>query len=480
MSEEIAIAGCLTVLVMVILALPILLRRGAAAPRAAYDLAVYQDQLAEVDRDLERRLISPGQAAAARAEIGRRMLAAGTELRPSPAPPRRLSMLGLAAVVLLPVAAVPFYARIGSPGIADRPFAGRILATDTGPAAPADGAAPAPHADMGDAVSRLAARLKQNPDDGAGWLLLARSYIATGRMQEGADAFRHVYDLSNHSPAVAADYGEALVAVADGTVTADAKQLFQSALKDPEGSLRARYYLALATRQAGDEKGALQSWVDLEHDVRADAPWLPALQERITETAAKLGIDPATLKTTAGAARPAIVAAAPSTDSAPADAAAAPSGEPTPDQQTMINAMVAQLSERLKQQPNDPDGWVRLGRSYMVMDKPVQARDAYAQAARLKPEDQDIKTAYAEAMIVAAATAGAPPPEPAVAVMRDLLKADGQNPEALWYVGDAEAAAGHKDVALDLWRKLLAQLPADAPFRATVETRIAAVQGGTQ
>ncbi|HUN45848.1 MAG TPA: hypothetical protein VMU85_04985 [Stellaceae bacterium] len=60
--------------------------------------------------------------------------------------------------------------------------------------------------------------------------------------------------------------------------------------------------------------------------------------------------------------------------------------------------------------------------------------------------------------------------------MRDLLKSDAQNAEALWYVGDAEAAAGHRDTALDLWRRLLTQLPPDAPFRPTVESRIAALQ----
>ncbi len=477
MMEEMAIAGVLTALVMAILALPMLRRRESAAPRAAYDLAVYQDQLAEVDRDGERGLISPAQAAAARAEIGRRMLAAGAELRPQPAAPRRYTRFGLAAVALLPVAAVPFYVEIGAPGAADRPFGAQVLNADAGTTAA--GAPAAPH-DMGDAVSKLAERLKQKPDDGAGWQLLARSYIAMGRMQDGVDAFRHVYDLSNQSPEVAADYGEALVAAADGTVNADAKQLFQAALKDPEGSLRARYYLALATLQAGDAKAALQSWVDLEHDLRADATWQPALRERITETAAKLGVDPATLKTSAGLARPVVAAEPPApaaSEPSPAAEATAPSGEITPEQQAMINSMVTQLAERLKQQPNDPDGWARLGRSYMVLEKPDQARDAYAQAAKLKPEDQNIKTAYAEAMIVAAATAGAPPPEPAVAVMRDLLKTDGQNAEALWYVGDAEAAAGHKDAALDLWRKLLAQLPADAPFRSTLETRIAALQG---
>ena len=471
MAEELMLAALLTAAVLAALALPLLRQRQRAAPRASYDLAVYRDQLAELDRDLERGMISPGQVAAARAEIGRRMLAAGARLESAAASPRRGARLAIVAIALLPVAAVPLYARIGSPGAADQPLGGRRLAENAATSA----APPAPH-DMGDAVAKLAERLKQQPDDIAGWQLLARSYLATGRIAESADAFRHVYDLSGQSPAIAADYGEALVAAADGTVTPEAKRLFQAALADPDGSLRARFYLALGKQQAGDGKGALQDWVDLEHDLRADAPWLPTLRERIADAATGLGLDPTTLRTSAGLARPAIEAVAPS--AAPPTEPAEPAGEVTADQQAMIKSMVAQLAERLKQNPDDADGWARLGRSYMVLDQPTKARDAYAEAARRKPDDQAIRTAYAEAAIVAADTAGAAPPEEAVAVMRDLLKSDAQNAEALWYVGDAEAAAGHRDTALELWRRLLTQLPPDAPFRPTVESRIAALQNG--
>ena len=63
----------------------------------------------------------------------------------------------------------------------------------------------------------------------------------------------------------------------------------------------------------------------------------------------------------------------------------------------MILAMVGNLAARLEQQPDDVDGWARLGRSYMVLDEPQKARDAYAHAVKLKPDDAALQQAYAEA-----------------------------------------------------------------------------------
>jgi cytochrome c-type biogenesis protein CcmH len=181
--------------------------------------------------------------------------------------------------------------------------------------------------------------------------------------------------------------------------------------------------LAFAKLQDGDPKGALQDWVDLEADSPADADWLPMLRQRITETAGQLGLDPATLKTSAGAARPdpatrpPQVAAAPQVVAPAAAPAAAQSSTPDParvreaqqalanapaeDRQAMINSMVERLAARLEQQPNDIDGWTRLGRSYMVLNEPAKARDAYAHAIKLRPDDPQLKAAYAEAVAAA-------------------------------------------------------------------------------
>jgi cytochrome c-type biogenesis protein CcmH len=274
-------------------------------------------------------------------------------------------------------------------------------------------------------------------------------------------------------------------------VTPAAQEAFKEALADPESAPRSRYYLALAKLQAGDPKAALQDWVDLEADAPADAEWLPLLRRRIAEAAKAAGVDPATLKTSAGVPRkppPAETSPAVATPPAATPPAAGAMPSPaqveetarntenmTPDQrQAMVTTMVERLAARLQQQPDDVEGWIRLGRSYMVLNQPDKARDAYAHAAKLKPDDVALKQQYAEA-IIEAANDDQPPAE-AVALMRDVLAAEPQNAEALWYVGMAEAAAGHAQTAHDLWSKLLAELPADAPGRKEVEERLAALK----
>jgi cytochrome c-type biogenesis protein CcmH len=350
-----------------------------------------------------------------------------------------------------------------------------------------------PHADIANAVQKLTAHLQAHPDDLEGWVLLARSEIDLNRYQEAVDAYRHAADLSNQKPEIVGDWAEAQVLAAGGAVTAEAKQGFQTALADPESAPRSRYYLALAKLQAGDAKAALQDWVDLEANSPTDADWLPLLRRRIAETAKAAGIDPATLKTSSGVPRkpppaeaanlPAPVAAPPTTTQGEAnmpssaqvaETAKATAGASPQERQAMINAMVERLAARLQQQPDDIDGWTRLGRSYMVLNQPDKAVDAYAHAAKLKPDDTALKQQYAEAIIEA--STGDEPPAQATALFRDVLNAEPQNAEALWYVGLAEAAAGHAGTARDLLTKLLAQLPADAPARKEVEQRLAALK----
>jgi cytochrome c-type biogenesis protein CcmH len=142
----------------------------------------------------------------------------------------------------------------------------------------------------------------------------------------------------------------------------------------------------------------------------------------------------------------------------------------------MINAMVERLAARLEQQPDDVEGWTRLGRSYTVLNQPAKARDAYARAVKLRPDDIGLKQGYAEAIISAAGDDATAPPAEATALFRDILKAEPKNQMALWYVGIAEADAGRKDTARDLLSKLLAELPANAPGRQEVEQRLAALK----
>ena len=384
----------LTSLALAILLVPLLLRRRADASREAYNLAVYRDQLAEVERDLGRGLLSPEQAEMARAEIGRRILAlqpgaagphpnppplAGEGARPAGGPASGFAAATV-AVLLLPFAAWLVYARLGSPALPDQPFAERAAAAK----AVASGVQ---HLDLGKAVAKIGDHLKEHPEDLTGWLLLARTEIALAHYGDAAEAYRHAADLSGHRADIVGDWGETQVLAANGTVTPTAREAFQAALADKESAPRSRYYLALAQSQQGDTKAALQGWVDLAADSPADAEWLPLVRQRIAEAATTLGVDPATLKTSAGMPSQAAVAA-----TAQATADASPE-----ERHAMILTMVGNLAARLEQQPDDVEGWARLGRSYMVLKEPQKARDAYGRALKLKPDDATLRQAYAEA-----------------------------------------------------------------------------------
>ena len=387
MSIGLAVAIlAMTSLALAMLLLPLLWRRQRFASRDAYNLAVYRDQLAEVERDLERGVLGAEQAATARAEIGRRILALTRDEGETGDGSNALVAATL-AILLLPPAAGLLYWRLGSPAVPDQPFAARAVGkTPTADAGPID---------MNEAVARLAAHLKTHPDDLAGWLLLARSELGLGRYPEAAEAYRHAADLSGHRADIVADWGEAQVMAAGGNVTASARAAFETAATDPENAPRARYYLALAQMQQGDVRGALQDWRELAASAPAEAELLPLVRQRIGEAEAALTPGSATAPASGD---PAVAAAA--------KAAAAASPE---ERRAMIDAMVERLAARLATQPDDPDGWSRLGRSYMVLSRPDKAREAYARAVKLRPDDPALQQALAEA-VSAANSAGAAQP----------------------------------------------------------------------
>jgi cytochrome c-type biogenesis protein CcmH len=277
----------MTLLAMGLLLGPLVLHRRSAASRDSYNLAVYRDQLAELERDVARGVLDPGDAEVARAEIGRRILALSpAETRADTS--RSTTTLAAAAVILVPIAAWSLYWNLGSPRLPDEPH-GAVAAR--------------PRPNIAAAVKQLETHLADHPDDLKGWLLLARTDRDLGHYADAAEAYRHAAELSGRNPEIVGDWGEAQMLAAGGTVTPEAAAAFKTARADPASAPRSRFYLALADFQAGDTKKALQEWVDLEADSPADASWLPVLRKHIAEAAEKLGVDPASLKTSAGAPR---------------------------------------------------------------------------------------------------------------------------------------------------------------------------------
>jgi cytochrome c-type biogenesis protein CcmH len=417
---------------------PLLRGNRPVASRGSFDQAVYRDQLQELDRDLARGLITPADADAARLEIQRRLLAADKV----PAPPSRLSrspILALIVFVVIAGGAVGSYLWLGAPGLPDEPFSARK----------ADVAHGGNPASLQQATAALAAKLKQNPSDAAGWLLYGRSLAMLNQWDKAKDAYRHAIDLGQTDPDVVADHAEVLVLQAGGTVTPAAEVAFRQVLKaDPRNGL-ARYYLAVATLQAGEPRQAIEGFQSVLAEMPADSPMRPQLGQKVAEAAHAAGIPVPELEKGA----PPAPAPGPGAD-ALADARNM-SGE---QRQAMVRDMVAKLAAKQDADPGNFEGWLRLGRAYAVLHQPDKAADAYDKAAKLRPDDVSIPLQEVRALLSDQAPADKLPPR-VIGLLKHIEATAPDEPLVLWYLGMAAAQDRRIDEARGYWSKLLTKMP---------------------
>lgn len=367
-----------------------LVRTGRPAPaRAAFDRAVYRAQLAELERDVERGVIERPEGAATRIEIERRLLASDARKGGAPPAPAVSPALTVVLALAIPAVASLVYLSRGSPGVPDHSFE----TAKTEPAAAGNANVPG-HADFAAAVVRLQQQLQEHPEDAEKWLLLARSHAEIGNWQKSADAYRRVIDLKAGNAEVFAGYGEMLAMLAQGIITPAARTAFETALKQDSTEVVSRYYLALGDAQAGNVQQAIDRWQKLAADLPADSNMRDEVKRRIGEAAQAGGMMAPPFPPPAQAVSPpesgapsagAASAAAPAPPGPSAQDVEAAQSMSAEDRQAMIRSMVARLAERLKSEPNDLDGWLRLGRAYGVLGQRDDAIDAYEHADRLLP-----------------------------------------------------------------------------------------------
>ena len=131
---------------------------------------------------------------------------------------------------------------------------------------------------------------------------------------------------------------------------------------------------------------------------------------------------------------------------------------PEAAQKEMIAGMVAKLAARLQTEPNDADGWMRLGRAYIVQGERDKAASAYEKAAALRPSDVALRLQAAEALLSGLKPDDTLPPA-ALTLLRQVEFVAPDQPEVLWYLGIAAARDSHPADAKRYWDKLLAILP---------------------
>ncbi len=233
-------------------------------------IAVYQDQLEELDRDVEKGILPATEAASARIEISRRLLAAADNEADEPGIIRagRGKILLTAIAGVLPLCVLATYLAMGSPGLPGQPYAERLEQ-------------PLDQLPVEGLVARLEEQLKQEPDDATGWRLIAPIYMQLGRYSDAINAFGTVMQLEGRDADALAGLGEALTLSGDGMVPPPARQAFEAALGEDPAHPRARFYLALAKAQRGDIADALADWKVLLAEAPEGAPWVAAVEAQV-------------------------------------------------------------------------------------------------------------------------------------------------------------------------------------------------------
>jgi len=445
--------------------LPLLRGVPMVAERGIYDRVVYRDQLKELDRDLARGVLNADEATSARLEIQRRLLAADTSSHGHKIGSQPSPLLTAVVSVLMLSGAAALYWHFGAPSLPDAPFADRsaqqaVPVTDS------------QHLDMRQAAVQLEQKLAAEPSNAEGWVLLARTVSMLGDWKKAGEAYRHAIALGQNQPDVLAGYGEMQVLAADGIVPPGAHDAFTEAVAaDPKNDV-ARYYLALADHQAGEEKRAIERWLALAADIPADSSMREAIARGVADAAKAGGLPvPALPK---GAPPQAQADAAP--QAGPSDQQAAAAAQmPDGERKKMIQGMVSQLAARLQTEPNDLDGWLRLGRSYAVLGEQDKAANAFEHAATLKPDDPGIRLQEFQALI-ANLQPSDPLPARAVGLLREIALAAPNQPEVLWYLGVEAARMGNTAEARKNWTKLLSILPADSEDSKLVKTALDALK----
>ena len=362
------ISALLTVVVAVILLSPLLRASTRASLYDEGEAAVYRDQLRELERDKASGLISADDADYARAEIGRRLLAiagrattgegaaepASEASAARPVARRRYTLSQAFILRCLPVIGLAGYLEIGSPGTPDAPLAARIEN---------------PGDDVGLLVAKVERHLATNPEDGNGWNVLAPVYFRIGRLDDAGLAYRNAIRILGPDAERMNGLGETLVLRNDGIVTDDAQMAFQAALKLEPNSPRADFYLALALEQSGRRAEALAAFQAIATASPPTAPWMPLVNQHIAANSAGMP-----LASAPAASAQSTAPAAPGNPSADdiANAQAMSEG----DRSEMIRGMVASLDARLKEDPNNFEGWMRLVRSYAMLKDKERAQAA--------------------------------------------------------------------------------------------------------
>jgi cytochrome c-type biogenesis protein CcmH len=366
------LVACLVAVVTLAITRPLLRAAPQAAEdpdavTAAADIAVYKDQLKEVAADEASGTLASSEAEIARSEIARRLLRTAATKNSVEVRSRsgRASFATYASVltsIALPIVSLALYVNYGAPGLPGDPLSAR-LAQSSGSENP------------NDLVAKVEERLREHPDDGRGWSVVAPVYYAMGRYADAANAYANAMRLAGETPDRLQGFANARIRVENGVIPEDARKALERLLVVSPDKKEPRIWLALAKEQDGKLTEAAADYRKLIDEAPTDAPWRKMLEARLASLTPDAGGKPASTETPQKSTDEAPSAPQPSAPDTSAVMAM------TPEQrQAFITQMVDGLATRLKENGSDTAGWLKLIRAYQVLGRHDDAVKALGDA----------------------------------------------------------------------------------------------------
>jgi cytochrome c-type biogenesis protein CcmH len=278
----IVIASLLAAGLALLLVQPLLSRAAQAAARGEHDLAIYREQLAELERERAQGLIGAREAEAAKAEIARRAFAAAKASEATATPARRPT-LAIVAAVAAPVAALAIHLVVGRPAIVTAP-----------PDSPQAAIAALPpeqrEAAIRSMVDSLAARLEQQPDDLAGWRRLANARRVLGELDAARKAAARAASLAPDDADVLAEYAELLLPPsAEHALPAELVDVLRRIVALRPDHVQSLFFLGFAAARERRIDEAAGYWNRLLAILPADSPLSIELKRRLAELRSRQG-----------------------------------------------------------------------------------------------------------------------------------------------------------------------------------------------
>jgi len=299
--------------------------------------------------------------------------------------------------------------------------------------------------------NELLSKSKADPNNLNILLNLASTASKINKTEVEISSLKKILSIKS-TPKLKSLLAQAIVKKADGQVTSKAQNLINQALIEDPFDPGANFLNGLAQSQIGNEEEAFKIWVDLYKITKNTDTWKNDLEVNIRSAAKNLGISNKVLenkfKTNLDYKNSITQDILNSTEE---------------NQKIKIDQMVAQLADRLTKSKQDLDGWLKLFRSYKVLNNREKAIDAIKVAIEISPDNIALKQMLLKELLP-------PSVKPNFTsevknLITEILILDSSNIDALFFQGLDAFTEGNNKQATESWKKLLSRLPINSPMK---------------